>query len=102
MKTLLNRNDSVALLAVWFTIFIGCQTSDDNSVSMPSRSYRTFAINSMAANSPGNDPGAAVRLAKPAATAVASNLLAKGYSEARPADADLLVKLHSEFRPDVL
>jgi|SRR4051812_34150804 hypothetical protein len=85
-------------------LLVGCASTDEN-YSHGQRSphvYHTFAITLAPSNGPATDPGAMARLTNPAMDAVRSSLLAKGYTESRPSDADLLVKLHAEFKPDVL
>jgi hypothetical protein len=86
-------------------LLVGCATTNDSSLHDSAAlhgSYHTFAITSMPASGPAADPGAMARLTEPALEAVRSSMTAKGYTEARPGDADLLLKLRAEFKPDLL
>jgi hypothetical protein len=62
--------------------------------------YSTFALATVSRRGPASDPGAGVRLAKPAREALIAVLTGKGYVQAPIETADLLVKPLTEFSPD--
>jgi hypothetical protein len=88
-------------------LLAGCASTNDEQEThshgaRPHHDYRTFAITLAPSSGPASDPAAIARLTTPAMDAVRNSMLAKGYTEARPAEADLLVKLRAEFKPDLL
>jgi hypothetical protein len=85
-------------------LLAACTSTDENHPHGASarHAYHTFAIMVTSSNAPASDPGAMARLTNPAMEGVRSSMLAKAYTEARPSEADLLVKLRAEFKPDLL
>jgi hypothetical protein len=85
-------------------LLAGCASTDENQshIGEARHAYHTYAITLTPSNGPASDPGAIARLTDPALEAVRSSMTAKGYMEARPAEADLLLKLRAEFKPDLL
>jgi len=100
------RNEIVRLLAFAMVgLFAGCASTDENyshNGDARQHAYHTYAITLAPSSGPASDPGAVARLTEPALEAVRSSMASKGYTEARPAEADLLVKLRAEFKPDLL
>jgi hypothetical protein len=79
----------------------GCQTkSVQYKQGVDFSRYHSFALAPLPTEGPTSDPNAAVRAAKPAKEAVVATLSAKGFVEAKPENADLLVKLGAWFLSD--
>ena len=81
------------------TLVSGCQTTKTPpaTVEQQPRSYRSFAIVASPTDGPASDPTAPIRLAKPIEDSINSSLMSKGYTQASPAEADMLVKLSGGF-----
>jgi hypothetical protein len=99
------RNSVYGLLAGGLVGFTACstmpkvQTETDSAVNFAR--YRTFAILPLTATGGGVDPGAALRLARPAEEAVRETLLGKGLTEAARDQADCAVLVRGESIPKV-
>jgi hypothetical protein len=91
-----------ALAAIGMCLAFGCATNatHDENHKVDISHYRTFAIAPLATGSPASDPGAGLRLADTARQAVLRGLTEKGFAEASSAEADFIVELVGQFKPD--
>ena len=90
------------MAAIGLGLGFGCATSatHEEASKIDISHYRTFALAPLATGSPASDPGAALRLADTARQSVVRGLTEKGYAEAPSAQADFIVELVGEFKPD--
>jgi len=94
------------LAIVVLSLVSGCTTdSSREATSNPGTDisrYHTFALNSLPKASPASDPGATLRLGDTARQEVVHSLTEKGFLESSADQADFLVDLVGDFRPDPL
>ena len=90
---------TLALLLAGCSTTPKVRTEHDSAVNF-SR-YKTFAVLPLSTSGPGVDPGAALRLARPAEQAVRDALTAKGMTEAARDKADCAVHVRGESLPRV-
>lgn len=63
--------------------------------------YRTFALLPLPTTGPSSDPGLMLRIAEPARQSVTDSLVAKGFTPADHAQADIAVNLRGSWLPKV-
>ena len=104
----LTRTKMFQLLAFMVLgLLAGCASTNEDQEThshgaRPHHDYRSFATTLAPSSGPASDPAAMARLTTPALDAVRNSMVAKGYMEGRPAEADLLIKLRAKFKPDLL